>query len=83
MAPRTRAQMKQLAEDALRAVQEWLTAIPREILKKLSPDSLSFLRAAAKSLVASTEVHYRQVRPDKQGKPRDSERKTSRCHKSI
>ena len=43
MAPLTRAQMKQLAEDALRAVQEWLTAIPREILKKLSPDSLFYV----------------------------------------
>ena len=37
MAPLTRAQMKQLAENALRAVQEWLTAIPREILKKMHP----------------------------------------------
>ena len=82
MAPLTRAQMKQLAEDALRAVQEWLTAIPREILKKLSPDSLFYV-LRAKSLVASTEVHYRQVRPNKQGKPRDSERKTSQYHKSI
>ena len=35
MAPLTRAQMKQLAEDALRAVQEWLTAIPRVILNKV------------------------------------------------
>ena len=43
MAPLTRAQMKQLAENALRAVQEWLTAIPREILKKLSPDSLFYV----------------------------------------
>ena len=43
MAPLTRAQMKQLAEDALRAVQEWLTAIPREILKKLHPDNLFYV----------------------------------------
>ena len=43
MAPLTRAQMKQLAEDALRAVQEWLTAIPREILKKLFPESLFYV----------------------------------------
>ena len=43
MAPLTRAQMKQLAEDALRAVQEWLTAIPREILKKLFPTSLFYV----------------------------------------
>ena len=42
MAPLTRAQMKQLAEDALRAVQEWLTAIPREILKKLHPENLLY-----------------------------------------
>ena len=42
MAPLTRAQMKQLAEDALRAVQEWLTAIPREILKKLHPEGLLY-----------------------------------------
>ena len=44
MAPLTRAQkMKQLAEDALRAVQEWLTAIPREILKKLHPENLFYV----------------------------------------
>ena len=43
MAPLTRAQMKQLAEDALRAVQEWLTAIPRDILKKLFPTSLYYV----------------------------------------
>ena len=43
MAPLTRAQMKQLAEDALRAVQEWVTAIPRDILKKLFPESLFYV----------------------------------------
>ena len=43
MAPLTRAQMKQLAEDALRAVHEWLTVIPREILKKLSPERLFYV----------------------------------------
>ena len=35
--------MKQLAEDALRVVQDWLTAIPREILKKLSPERLFYV----------------------------------------
>ena len=35
------------------------------------------------SLVATTEVQYWQVRPNKQGKPPDSERKTSQYHKSI
>ena len=43
MAPLTRAQMKQLAEDALRAVQEWLTAISRDILIKVHPENLYYV----------------------------------------
>ena len=73
MAPLTRAQMKQLAEDALLnalwAVQEWVTAIPRDILKKLFPESLFSRRAAAKALVATTEVYI--VRRFTTGSPID------------
>ena len=43
MAPLTRAQMKQLAEDALRTVQEWLTAISRDILIKVHPENLYYV----------------------------------------
>ena len=56
MAPLTRAQMKQLAEDALRAVQEWVTTIPRVAALRASLARL-MLRAAQGSVVAQYMVY--------------------------